>query len=420
MTLGVQYPMNQKEFQKRKSEIKNLYNQGNFEDAEALCLDLVYELFEEKQYSRIADLYNTGFVNPKRHLWIFEVAYALNEHGQYDEAERIYEFILASEPQNAAVLNNLSNLKKAKGEIDLAYDLIQKAFELDPKDEIISRNHENLTLIVHEREEIEANYKHALTYLDRENDFVIGKLKAFVNNARKDRDFKNGRMPIPRWKFKVLMGTDDQKARSLLDQWLDKGYLRRTGERGDYNEHIYEINPYLAKALTELKPTKINPKWVTGISDLNASKLEDLDYFEIVARVSKIKRSFRSILLRDIDELFLNYIMGNEKSAVILSGSIVESALIYYCEKKKISKISYQRHNRTINKKLYDCDLGDLLSFFEQNKLLANVVVHMGNISRVYRNFVHPGKELREAESLNQAKVNLCFMSTLEILKCVT
>jgi len=344
----------------------------------------------------------------------------LNEHGQYDEAERIYEFILASEPQNAAVLNNLSNLKKAKGEIDLAYDLIQKAFELDPKDEIISRNHENLTLIVREREEIEANYKHALTYLDRENDFVIGKLKAFVNNARKDRDFKNGRMPIPRWKFKVLMGTDDQKARSLLDQWLDKGYLRRTGERGDYNEHIYEINPYLAKALTELKPTKINPKWVTGISDLNASKLEDLDYFEIVARVSKIKRSFRSILLRDIDELFLNYIIGNEKSAVILSGSIVESALIYYCEKKKISKISYQRHNRTINKKLYDCDLGDLLSFFEQNKLLANVVVHMGNISRVYRNFVHPGKELREAESLNQAKVNLCFMSTLEILKCVT
>ena len=244
MTLGVQYPMNQKEFQKRKSEIKNLYNQGNFEDAEALCLDLVYELFEEKQYSRIADLYNTGFVNPKRHLWIFEVAYALNEHGQYDEAERIYEFILASEPQNAAVLNNLSNLKKAKGEIDLAYDLIQKAFELDPKDEIISRNHENLTLIVREREEIEANYKHALTYLDRENDFVIGKLKAFVNNARKDRDFKNGRMPIPRWKFKVLMGTDDQKARSLLDQWLDKGYLRRTGERGDYNEHIYDCLLY--------------------------------------------------------------------------------------------------------------------------------------------------------------------------------
>jgi hypothetical protein len=44
----------------------------------------------------------------------------------------------------------------------------------------------------------------------------------------------------------------------------------------------------------------------------------------------------------------------------------------------------------------------------------------MGNISRIYRNFVHPGKELREAESLNQAKADLCFVSTIEILLSVT
>jgi hypothetical protein len=112
--------------------------------------------------------------------------------------------------------------------------------------------------------------------------------------------------------------------------------------------------------------------------------------------------------------------MGNDKSTVILSGSIVESALIYYCEKKKITNISYQRQNKTINKKLYDCDLGDILSYFEQNRLLGNAIVYMGNISRIYRNFVHPGKELREADSLNQEKINLCFASTLEILRSVT
>jgi hypothetical protein len=105
-------------------------------------------------------------------------------------------------------------------------------------------------------------------------------------------------MPIPLWKFKVLMITDEQKAESLLKQWLDKGYIYRTGERGNYNEHVYEINPYLSKALTKLKPTKINSKWVTGITNLNVSKLEELGYFEIVARVSKIKQSFRIIILR--------------------------------------------------------------------------------------------------------------------------
>ncbi len=216
------------------------------------------------------------------------------------------------------------------------------------------------------------------------------------------------------------MGTDDQKAQSLLEKWLDKGYLRRTGDRGYYKEYIYEINPYLKKALATLKPTKINPKWITGISDLNIAKLEELSYYKILKRILKTKRSFRSILLRDIDELFLNYIMCNEKAVIILSGSIVEIGLIYYCEKKRIYNINYQRQNKTINKKLYECDLGDLLLFFEQNRILGNIVIHMGNISRIYRNFVHPGKELRETESLNQAKADLCFVSTLEILQSVT
>jgi len=59
------------------------------------------------------------------------------------------------------------------------------------------------------------------------------------------------------------------------------------------------------------------------------------------------------------------------------------------------------------------------LTFFEENKLLGDAVVHMGNISRIYRNFVHPGKELREQVALDQGKANLCFVSTLEILNRV-
>jgi hypothetical protein len=111
--------------------------------------------------------------------------------------------------------------------------------------------------------------------------------------------------------------------------------------------------------------------------------------------------------------------MGNDKAVVILSGSIVEMLLIYFCEKKKVKNISYQRHSKMISKKLYECDLGDLLSYFEENKYLGDVVIHMGNISRIYRNFVHPGKELREQMVLDQAKANLCFVSTLEILNRV-
>jgi len=92
--------------------------------------------------------------------------------------------------------------------------------------------------------------------LPKENEFVIQKLQAFFSNAKKDSDFKDNRMAIPRWKFKVMMGTDEQKSLSLLDQWLNKGYVRKTGDRGYYSEHIYELNPLILRNISKLKPKK--------------------------------------------------------------------------------------------------------------------------------------------------------------------
>jgi tetratricopeptide (TPR) repeat protein len=411
--------MNKSEFQKRKKAIRALFEEGDIDVAKAEALDLVYELNNEKKYSLIAELYHSAFLQPKELLWVFEVAYALvMQHGQSD-AEKIYEHIVEEEPKNSAALNNLSNIKKEKGEIDEAFDLIQRAHDIEPEDEIIARNYETLLSIVREKEEINQLYEHALSYLPRENEFVIQKLQAFFSSAKKDRDFKDNRMPIPRWKLKVMMGTDEQKALSLIDQWLNKGYVRKTGDRGDYNEHIYELNPLILKSISKLKPKKINSSWLKGIEQLNADTLEELGYFSLCDLVGRVRKSIRTVLKRDIDEMFLNYVMGNDKTVVILSGSIVEILLIYFCEKKKIKNISYQKNNKTISKKLYECDLGDLLSYFEQNRLLGDIVIHMGNISRIYRNFVHPGKELREQVVLDQTKANLCFMSTLEILNRV-
>lgn len=409
--------MTKKEFDKRKAEIKALHSEGDVEIAIDSVDDLISELHEAKNYGFVVDLYKSDFLYLRSNLNSFEVAYALNEQGFKGEAEQIYEFITSRSPKNSSAINNLSNIKKEKGNIDEAFDLIQRAYKIDPKDEIISRNYENLLSIVREKDQIAQNYQHALTYLPKENEFVIQKLSAFFVSARNDKDFRNNQLPIPRWKFKVMMSTDEQKALSLLEQWLGKGYVRKTGERGDFGEYIYEFNPFLLKELIKIKPKKINPDWLKGIESLNVDNLKSLSYYTVIHAAEKVKKSIRTILQRDLDELFLNHIMHNHKAVVILSGSIVEILLLYYLEKKKVKDISYQKHNRTISKKLYDCDLGDMLSYFEQNRVLGDIVVHMGNISRIYRNFVHPGKELREQETLDHAKANICFMSTLEILK---
>jgi len=411
--------MNVKEFNKRKKEIKAHVEAGYLEEATDSCVELIEELFQEKKYAKVVEVFQSNLITPKEELFVFEVAYSLVEKGYKNEAEGVYEYLLKTDQKNSSVLNNLSNIKKEKGFIEEAFDIIQRANEIDPDDEIISRNYNNLLSIVQEKEEIERKHQSAVKLLERENDFVIDKLRAFIVNTKADPECKKWRMPIPRWKFRVLMQTDEQKSLSLLDQWIEKGYIRKTGDRGNYNELVYEINPYLEKGLKGLRRSKVPAKWIKGIESLNMEKLEELDFFQILSCIERVKKKFRIILLRDIEELFLNYLMKNEKVITVLAGSLVEVLLIYYCEKKKINKIVYQRHNKTISRKLYEADLGDLLSFFEQQKMLSDIIIHMGNISRISRNFIHPGKELRESEELNQSKADICFLSTLEIIKKV-
>lgn len=408
-----------KEFNKRKKAIKAQIGAGDLEEATESCIELIEELFQEKEYSKVVDVFQSSLITPQDNIFVFEVAYSLVEKGHKNDAEKIYEYLLKTDPENSSVLNNLSNLKQEKGHIEKAFDLIQRAYEIAPEDEIISRNHNNLLSIVQEKEEIERKHLAAVKLLERENDFVIEKLRAFIANTKADPECNKWRMPIPRWKLRVLMQTDEQKSLSLLDQWIEKGYLRKTGDRGNYGELVYDINPYLEKGLKGLKKSKVPSKWINGIESLNIEKLEELNFFHILSCIERVKKKYRKLLLRDIEELFLNYLMKNEKAITVLSGSLVEILLIYYCEKKRINNIVYQRHSKTISRKLYEADLGDLLSFFEQQKMLGDIIIHMGNISRISRNFIHPGKELREAEELNQSKADLCFLSTLEIIRKV-
>ncbi len=407
--------MNSKEVKEKIKSLKKLYDEEKFDDAHAESESFVLQLFKEKKYKDIVEANKKLESVPI----IFEVAYAYSEMGDEGKAEEIYETILSfpGEENNSAILNNLSNIKKSKGKIKEAFDLIQKAKKKDAKDEIINRNYQNLLGIINEQEAIEQSYKNAVGLIQKENDFVIGKLKNFFINIKKEPDLKNNQIAIPNWKFKVLMGTDDQKAESLKKQWIDKGYIRKTNQRIDNFVPIYEINCHIEKAIDKAQNTKINKKWIDGFENIDILKLEKIGYFEILPRIRKINKKFKFLLERDFNELTFNYLVGNEKSVIVIAGSLIEAVLIYHCEKKKVKKINYQIQNKAIQKDLYDCDLGDLLNYFEQGKIMSDLLVHLGNISRIHRNFIHPGKEVREFEKLDQSKSDLCYISAVEIIK---
>ncbi len=411
--------MTKKKFKEITNEAKKSKTAGDVAHANYLIETLIQDLFQEQKYREVMKLFNSDLIEEKETFYNFEVAYSLNEAGDVTAAEEVYESILQWEKNNSSVLNNLSNIKKSKGQIKTAFRLIQKAKKLDPKDEIINNNYESLLNIINEQETLKQIYGNAIKALKKENEFVISKLKNFVLNIKKDKYLKNNQIPLPNWKFKVLMCTDAQKADSLKNQWLQKGYIRKTDRRVDGLVAVYEINPFLEAALQKAQYEKINKNWIDGFENVTIENLERYKYFEILLRIRKINKKYRFIIERDFDELVLNYFMKNAKSVVVLSGSLVEALLIYHCEKKKIKRISYNRQNKVIQKDLYDCNLGDLLSYFEQSKTMSDLLVHLGNISRIHRNFIHPGKELRETELLDQSKSDLCFISAVEIIKKV-
>lgn len=415
--MGQDEEVDSKAFAAQKKEVEDAWRDGREEDALELARLLIDDLWEDKDYSHIVEVHDILGLEPRQSLYSFELAYALVEKRRPGDAERIYEAILANEPRNSSVLNNLHIIKKNKDQIEDAWKLIQRAKQLAPTDEIIDRNFNSMRTLFDERKGILAQFNASSEHVKNENEFVLEKLKSFVANALKDPTCKKHHIPIPKWKMRVFMGTDEAKANSLADQWLEKGYIRRTGDRGEHGEHVYEINPYLKAALEAVEESRVPKAWSEGIRALDGERLERLGYFDAVWRIRKTKKAFRTILERDLNELFLNYLMGNHKAVVVMSGSLVETLLIYHCEKKKVAQVTYDRHQRQISKKLYEADLGDLLDYFEQNKMLSDLLVHMGNISRISRNFIHPGKELREAEHLSQGKAEMCFLSALEVVR---
>ena len=371
----------------------------------------IHRFFKEEQVTEAA-------------IW-FEVGYSLNELKEYNDAKIAYEKHIKLKGESSASLNNLANIYKSEDNLATAIELYKRGLELDSKDEILKNNlaktlkqFEDIENEKNQKKALDVYFRSALKFVKQENNFVLDKLNKFILNIKRDENFKNWVAPIQKYKFPVLMGTDKQKAESLRTQWLNKNYIQESDYRDEHNVIIYFINPYLETEITKINNTKIPDNWITGFDNVSIGKLEEIGYFELVTRIQKVNKKFKPLIERDFNELVFNYIVQNEKATIVLSGSLVELVLTYHCEKKKITQIPYvDSKGNTKNKKLYDCVLNDLISYAENHLFFGSDFPHLSNLSRIYRNFIHPGRELKDR--LDKPKCDLCFISTTEILRKV-
>jgi len=307
-----------------------------------------------------------------------------------------------------------------KGNIEEAFRLISEAKKIDPDKELYERNFNRIKQSYNEQHQKITAFKDALSSLENETDFAISKLNFFIGNLKAESGFKNNKIPIPNCMFPKLIGANKELANSLKEQWLNKHYLMRTEDRNENNAYFYELNPFLEKSLEKINVCKLDEKWTSGFIQITKDKLEELDYFNNILRINKISKKYKDFILRDYKELTINFLLKNEKATVIIAGSLTEYLLTYYCDKKKITTISYlnQKKNQ-ITKNLYDCELYDLINFFEEKNILKSDYNHLNNLSRIYRNYVHPGKELRDTDLLNMNKAKICFIGVSELLRII-
>jgi tetratricopeptide (TPR) repeat protein len=403
------------------SDLENNYSFKNQFVKSYSASILFKHFFSTKEYERVlflGKLFDKDEIT-KIDVW-FEIAYSHGELDDANSAERAYKNELEKHPKSSASNNNLAIILEKKGLLEEALQYLNEARKIEPDKELYERNFLRVKEQLNELKTKENEYQAAIKFLENETDFAITRLTNFINNAKTDKNFDNYKLPIANWMFPKLMGTNKDLSNSLREQWLNKSYIFKTEFQDEHNVFYYEINPFIEKALLKQSFCKIDEKWTNGITQLSKELLEEINYSDNLLALSKISKLYREPIIRDYKELTINYFLNNEKATVILAGSLTEYLLTYYCAKKKIKTISYHSpKGKTITRKLYDCVLDDLIKYFEENNILKSDFYHLNNLARIYRNYVHPGRELKDADGLNMNKAKICFLGVSELLKMI-
>jgi Flp pilus assembly protein TadD len=387
--------------------------------------EIFSNIFDAKSYQLLINLsaYFTQQQLEEANL-LFELAYSASKVGDDDKAYNLYVRLFEVNPNSSGACNNLGVIADKRKDYAQAVKWYEKGLIIDQKDELIKNNLKSSRQKLSEQEEelkikkrLEQEQMEAIALLKKESDFALDKLRIFLMNIKKESGFKEGKVPIPKNRFPQLMGAQKQFADSLRDQWISRKYITETGERNDYQVMVYAINPHIEVELTRLENYKLPAHWIAGIASMTPEKLEQHHYFRLIEKIKKANKKFSTLLERDYNELVFNALVGNDKATIVLSGSMVELVLTYYFEKKKMATIPVMDKGALKPKKLYNCVLSDLIDYAESQKLFGNDFPHLSNLSRIYRNYIHPGRELKER--LDKTKADLCFISVTEILKRV-
>lgn len=353
---------------------------------------IIQELFTRKKYTEIIKI--TKAIDFKQLNYLnfgFELAYSYKELNMDEESKKTYEDYINKYKNSSAAINNLGVIYEKESNLEKAIELYQNAESIS-HDEIYVNNIKRCREILEENKKEKEKAYEALSKFEKENIWVINELKLFYADCD-----NNYNVICPYRKLPSLLKCNDSKSQELFNRFLDNNYIfKNKNHNYDTNSNVYRINTVIYERIIELeKENGIVSNFTDCLNNFTIENLKKLNYIETYQKLSEIKDiKIKDIFIRDYNELIYNYLSSKSKAVILMSGTIIELLLLYILELNNISK--YSIGSKKKNKNVEEMDISEMLEVCETEKLINNTPQKFIDGLKNFRNFVHPGKELRE------------------------
>lgn len=331
---------------------------------------------------------------------MFEIAYAYKKIGDNDNSKKFYEMIWESEQKSSAVANNLALIYEDEDDWYRAKELFELAIKLDKNDKIASDNLKRINDKINEEvkdiQKWEKELEESLDSIKKENTYIHQKIFSLMNAENNDHYIVASYRELS-----GILKASPEKVQELMTYFLQKKYLKKILNHNiDTNCNVYRINHLVKKFIfkREKRIEENKPYAIIG-ENINIDSIENLGFDKglistIDTKISDIK--LKEILKRDLKENVLALLTESNKTALVLSGSIIESFVL-----NKILESGIVKHlpnqNAKKNKNVLNMNLSELLYVADKNNIIEIQLYHFSQALKQYRNFIHPAVEIRKS-----------------------
>lgn len=361
-------------------------------------ISVLHQNKSHEKILKIADYFSDDLLEKSNVL--FEVAYAYYEKKDKLNAKKIYEKIWDKDKNNSSVANNLALVYEDE-DLYIAQELLKKALQINPNDEIAQKNLERVNIKINDAFEDINKWKKeqadGLSSVKKENVYIIGKIANLIDSENENSDIIASYSELSN-----ILKTSPEKTQELIRNFLRQKYLFKL-EAHNYQTHsnVYRLNGLVKKFVLKKKKRIEENKPLALIGEkINIDSFENLGYCDDLLSKIDLKISdhdLRDILRRDIKENVFALLTESYKMALVISGSIIESLIL-----NKILDIGITKSLPSVsvknNKKVTNMNLSELLYVADENNIIEVQLYHFSQALKQYRNYIHPGVEIRKGK----------------------